>query len=127
MSDLWGVGEVDEQLHGALVNVTDHHLGLAALGQLTSKHGPEVGAAGWENDAVCIDLLGTDHQHDVTQLTVLTQQVDHLQSLPRVLVWHIGHAGWLRHALRQLVGVAQGAAARDVHPAGAPESQNTNQ
>ena len=37
---LRGVGEVDEQLHGPLVYVSDHHLRLAALCQLSGKHGP---------------------------------------------------------------------------------------
>ena len=37
---LRGVGEVDEQLHGPLVDVSDHHLRLPALRQLSSKHGP---------------------------------------------------------------------------------------
>lgn len=39
-SYLWGVGKVNEQLHGSLVNVPDNHFSLSALCQLSSKHRP---------------------------------------------------------------------------------------
>lgn len=147
---LRGVGEVDEQLHGSLVDVADDHFRLPALRQLPGEHRPEethaerhsrysggvlhpasrperfllplpvpeVRAAGGQDDAVGVDLLGAHHQHHVAELPVLPQQVDDLQGLPRVLVRDVGHACGLGDALRELVGVPQGAAAGDVHSGG---------
>ena len=79
---------------------------------------PEVGATGGQDDPVGVDLLGAHHQHHVAELSVLPQQVDHLQGLPRMLVRNVGHACGLGDPLRELVGVPQGAAAGDVHSRG---------
>lgn len=127
--DLRGVGEVNEQLHGALVDVPDDHLGLPRLRQLPGEHGSEVGAAGRQDHPVGVDLLGPHYQHHITELPVLPQQVDDLQGLPGVLVGDVGHARGLRHPLGQLVGVSEGAAAGHVHSglswasAGTPAAQ----
>lgn len=127
--DLRGVGEVDEQLHGALVDVPDHHLGLPRLRQLPGEHGSEIGAAGRQDHPVGVDFLGPHYEHDIAELAVLAQEVDDLQGLPRVLVGHVGHAGGLWHPLGQLVGVSEGAAAGHVHSglswasAGTPAAQ----
>lgn len=127
--DLRGVGKVDEQLHGTLVDIPDHHLCLPGLGQLPGEHGSEVGAAGRQDHPVGVDLLGAHHQHHIAELAVLAQQVDDLQGLARVLVGDVGHARGLRHPLGQLVGVPEGAAAGHVHSglswasAGTPAAQ----
>lgn len=128
-SDLRRVGEVDEQLHGPLVDVPDHHLGLPRLRQLPGEHGSEIGAAGRQDHPVGVDLLGPHYQHHIAELAVLPEQVDDLQGLPGVLVGDVGHARGLRHAFGQLVGVSEGAAAGHVHSglswasAGTPAAQ----
>lgn len=114
-SDLRGVGKVDEQLHGPFINVPDHDLRLPRLCQLPSEHGSEVGAAGWQDYPVGIDLLGPHYQHHIAEFPVLSQQVDDLQGLPRVLVGDVGHARGLRHPFGQLVGISKGATAGHVH------------
>lgn len=40
-SYLRGVGKVNKQLHGSLIDVPDHHFSLSALCQLSSKHRPK--------------------------------------------------------------------------------------
>lgn len=79
---------------------------------------PEIGAAGRQNDSMGVNLLGTDHQHHITEFTVFPQQVDHLQCLPRMFVRDVRHACRLGDPFRELVGVPQGAAAGDVHSCG---------
>lgn len=79
---------------------------------------PEVGAAGRQNNAMGVNLLGTHHQHHITELTVFPQQVDHLQCLPRMFVRDVGHACRLGDPFRELVGVPQCTAAGDVHSSG---------
>lgn len=65
-----------------------------------------------------INLLGAHHQHHITELPVLPQQVDHLQGLPWVFVRDVGHACWLGDPFGELVRVPQSAAAGDVHSSG---------
>lgn len=79
---------------------------------------PEVRAAGRQDNSVGVNLLGTHHQHHVTELTVFSQQVDHLQGLPWVFIRDIGHACRLGDPFRELVGVPQSTAAGDVHSSG---------
>lgn len=79
-----------------------------------------------------IDLLGTNHQDHITELTVFSQQVDHFQGLPWVFVRNIGHACRLGDPFRELVGVPQSTAAGDVHSsgvlacAGGPKGQSSS-
>lgn len=79
---------------------------------------PEVGAAGGQDHAVSVNLLGTHHQHHVTELAVFSQQVDHFQGLPRVFVRDVGHACRLGDPFGELVGVPQSTAAGDIHSSG---------
>lgn len=79
---------------------------------------PEVGAAGRQNHAVSVNLLGANHQHHITELAVFSQQVDDFQGLPRMFVGDVGHARRLGDPFRELVGVPQGTAAGDVHSSG---------
>lgn len=79
---------------------------------------PEVGAAGRKDDAMGIDFLGAHHQYHIAELTVLPQQVNHLQGLPRVFVRDVRHARRLGDAFGKLVRVPQSAAAGDVHSSG---------
>lgn len=65
-----------------------------------------------------INLLGPDDQHNIAKLPVFSQQVDHLQGLPRVFVRDIGHTGGLGDPFREFIGVPQGTAAGDVHSCG---------
>lgn len=79
---------------------------------------PEIGAAGRQDHTMSINFLGTHHQHHITELAVFSQQIDHLQGLPWVFVWYIGHSCWLGDPFRELVGVPQSTAAGDVHSCG---------
>lgn len=56
-SYLRGVGKVDEQLHGSLINVTNDNLSLSALCQFSGKHGPKARHVHINKHTVLVDII----------------------------------------------------------------------